>query len=729
MKNLFLAYKVEWLKTKGLGLTYLAIGIGALLPIIIVISSFFSPDFSDPTDLKEPIFENGIEESLKSFVLFLFLLFIIVCANRITQTDHKNGGWLLMETQPVKKLNIYLGKYFTLLTYSLICIISYFIFVNIAILVLYYIKPSPTNLLEFDGIWILKTFIRIFISCLGICALQLLISVIIKGFIWPFLIGILGFIVNVFSLTQNKNFPYSPYNTFYLMTKNKNVRDLNHIISYSEYLSLFYALIFLLIGYLWYSNKGFLNAFIHKKKWIMSLLGILVIGGIYYFITQPKVLPSENITRIQGKFETDEKIDSVKIITKNLHTKIASVPVKNNEFLWETKENLPLDEYILIFGSKKYPLTFAKGDWFDLFFRFNGTTVVDFMKSNRKAEQEYAQHNDNFGRKFTYLDQTQDVSKAKEYYEVAEDDWKTQLEYLNNFATAENYGLSDDFKQYRKQLLAVQYLNKINDFKQLAAANHINIAPSKYFVDELQKIISKPTQLLLNNSDYLNFKLNEIGQKNNIKEDQDSLMFKILAQLPNEYEKDQLVAKKLLTTLKLKTDSASRNSLFRTEVVNIENKEVKNYVTKELFSLNVAQKGMPFPDLDFIDAAGKNVKLSSLKGKYVVIDLWATWCQPCLKIRPIYEARAKDYRYYDNIKFMSVSVDEDRKKWENFLKIKPSATAQWYLPNAQQMLNAFKIKGIPTFIVLDPQGKIYTMNAPRPDEDDFVELLNNIKQF
>lgn len=727
MKNFFLAYKVEWLKTKGLGLNYLAIGIGALIPIFVTITTFFVPNFSDPTALKESIFESGIQELLKGFVLFLFLLFIIICANRITQTDHKNGGWLLMETQPVKKINIYLAKYAVLLTYSLIAIFSFFILGNICIIIASIIKPSPTDLFYFDTAWMLKTFIRIFISCLGICALQLMISVIIKGFIWPFLIGILGFIGNVFSIVQQKNFPYLPYNTFYLMTKNNNVRDLNNAISYSEYLSIFYAVIFLVIGYLWYVNKGFLNAFVYKKRWFYSLLGILCIGATYYFLTKPTILPAADITSIHGKFETDEKIDSVKIITKNLHTKIASVPVKNNEFYWETKENLPLDEYILVFGSKKYPLTFGKGDWFDFLFRFNSTNLDTYLKSNRKAEQEYAQFEENFGREFMYVDQTQDISKAKEYYESAEKDWKSKLKYLNNYATSENYGLSDNFKEYRKQLLAVQYLNKINDFKQLTSANQLNVNPSKEFMDELNKVVSKPSKILLNNGDYLTYKLNDIASKNNLKEDQDSLILNVLAKLPNGNEKDQLIAKKLLYNLGLKSDSASRNKIFNKEIVNIQNKDVKNYVSKELFSLNIAQKGMAFPDFNFIDASGKNVKLSSLRGKYVIIDLWATWCQPCLQIRPVFEARAKSYHYYKDLKFLSVSVDEDRKKWENFLKVKPSSTAQWYLPNAQQMLSMFKIQGIPAFIILDPQGKIYTMNAPRPNEDDFVELLDKLK--
>ena len=69
---------------------------------------------------------------------------------------------------------------------------------------------------------------------------------------------------------------------------------------------------------------------------------------------------------------------------------------------------------------------------------------------------------------------------------------------------------------------------------------------------------------------------------------------------------------------------------------------------------------MPFPDLNFTDSAGKAQKLSQFRGKYVIIDLWATWCQPCLEIRPTFEARERSYKYYQNIQFLSISVDQDK---------------------------------------------------------------------
>lgn len=66
---------------------------------------------------------------------------------------------------------------------------------------------------------------------------------------------------------------------------------------------------------------------------------------------------------------------------------------------------------------------------------------------------------------------------------------------------------------------------------------------------------------------------------------------------------------------------------------------------------------------------GKQVELSSLlKGKFSYIDVWATWCGPCCAEIPHLERLVEKYKDNDNVQFISISVDADRKAWENKLK-------------------------------------------------------------
>ncbi|MCT3832766.1 redoxin domain-containing protein [Elizabethkingia anophelis] len=725
MKKLWITIQVEWLKTKGLGLVYLAIAIGAIIPLIGFVAGLFRDHNTDAAQLKYPIIETAVQDSLKGFVMFFFLLYIIISANRIAQTDHKNGGWLLMETQPVSKLNIYLAKYINLVIMAFICTVSFLFVTALVVITEYYIYPDPAKILDINFLWLGETLFRIMVSALGIIALQLMISVIIPGFIWPFLLGILGLILNLFSLVQKINIEYSPYNVFYIMSKNNNIRNLNHIISYSEYLSLFWMIVFLIAGYFWYAKKGFRSAFIsNKKSLITSIAAVIVFSGIFFAMTKP-IIPKANseFISITGRFETDLKIDSVRIFTKDFHKKIASVPVTDNQFQWKTNQNLPMDEYILEFGNKNYPLVFGKGDWFDLFFRLNPTKMESYVKGNRKAEKDYNTTEEDFAGEFQYQLDNKEFKKPQDFYNKLQNEWQDNVQYLNKFSTSENFGLSDEFKEYRKQLLAIKFLNNIENYKKISGA-----AAPKALIDELQNTVKNPVRLLKKNSNYLDYKLDQLMAGEVGAEGNDSLIFKKLNTLPSGIEKDRLIGSQLYKSLELKTDSAARNSLYHSEIGYIQDRELKGYLQGKLISLNQSQKGMPFPDLNFTDSAGKAQKLSQFRGKYVIIDLWATWCQPCLEIRPTFEARERSYKYYQNIQFLSISVDQDKKRWENFLKTKPSKTLQWHLPDSNKFATEYGIQGIPRFIILDPQGKIYNMNAPSPNEDNFVEIMNQIKK-
>lgn len=138
--------------------------------------------------------------------------------------------------------------------------------------------------------------------------------------------------------------------------------------------------------------------------------------------------------------------------------------------------------------------------------------------------------------------------------------------------------------------------------------------------------------------------------------------------------------------------------------------------------------GQQAPDFSISTLAGKSFNLSALKGKYVVLDFWASWCTPCRaanqKIKPIYE-------HYKNKGFemVSVSMDDKRNLWENAVKkdglpwiqvselsgIKDSALAQKY-----------GVVSLPTVFLLDKTGKVIAQNI---SEKELEELLNhNLKK-
>lgn len=135
--------------------------------------------------------------------------------------------------------------------------------------------------------------------------------------------------------------------------------------------------------------------------------------------------------------------------------------------------------------------------------------------------------------------------------------------------------------------------------------------------------------------------------------------------------------------------------------------------------------GNPAPDFTYNDVNGKPVSLSELKGKYVYIDLWATWCGPCKAEIP---ALTKiEERLNEKMHFVSISLDKvaSYNAWKSYVIDNKLKGIQLMVDKDFQsgFIESFNVTFIPRFILIDPKGRIKDGDAKRPSDPELVKEL------
>ncbi|MGV8946789.1 MAG: redoxin family protein [Lutibacter sp.] len=147
-------------------------------------------------------------------------------------------------------------------------------------------------------------------------------------------------------------------------------------------------------------------------------------------------------------------------------------------------------------------------------------------------------------------------------------------------------------------------------------------------------------------------------------------------------------------------------------------------------SLATLAKGKVSPAFaDYENHKGGKTSLANLKGKYVYIDVWATWCAPCIAEIPFLKALEKEYDG-KNIQFVSISVDKPdaHETWKNMVTAEQLGGIQLFADKnfESQFILDYNINSIPRFLMIDAAGNIVDADAPRPSDPKLKELFTEL---
>jgi thiol-disulfide isomerase/thioredoxin len=171
-----------------------------------------------------------------------------------------------------------------------------------------------------------------------------------------------------------------------------------------------------------------------------------------------------------------------------------------------------------------------------------------------------------------------------------------------------------------------------------------------------------------------------------------------------------------------KDASGNANMTYAKNMIVYGDKYLKDFGTDDMISTSRIQQvisqvklnmiGIPAPEIEMNDRSDKPMKLSSLKGKVVLVDFWASWCGPCRRENPAVVALYSKYKS-KGFEIFSVSLDQDKQKW---LKAIEDDGLTWtsHVSDLQGWANAaarlYSVSSIPQTVLLDKEGNILARN-------------------
>ena len=301
----------------------------------------------------------------------------------------------------------------------------------------------------------------------------------------------------------------------------------------------------------------------------------------------------------------------------------------------------------------------------------------------------------------------------------------------NHIVYLESLDLNKKFKEVEKQKIKYRLLFKLADHEM--GYEYLNrIDPDEYSMGEkcikhLESKIDNDPNIVSVLGDYYAFLYKLYSRVYRIGgEDLKERLFNFVNQFKKDIDNAEVLNGILFIELYNYLDKSA--VIIDDDVINlvkdIKGKRFRRILNERIEGLKSVENHEKAYNFSGVDMKGNKVKLSDLKGKLVVVDIWASWCRPCMMCLPSFVDAQKKYRLKP-VHFVTICIDNDIELWKRKVKELGIEGVCLFAEDGNKLLKEFALTGIPGCLLIDKDGHIITNQAPRADDNLFETTINS----
>ncbi|MEM6800317.1 MAG: TlpA disulfide reductase family protein [Bacteroidota bacterium] len=458
----------------------------------------------------------------------------------------------------------------------------------------------------------------------------------------------------------------------------------------------------------------------------------LLLLSLFVFLS-PHFLSAQETKQVTINGTIDPPVEETVVILNKDFQKLASAKVKEGSFTlsFKLEEASPI---VFSHGEEIGNLFLEPGDEVELYLNpqeFDETLKLSgpgSEESNYLLSKYLLEEKHELGFADLNSKPLDDFLKtAKEINQIKQDHFGAYIKSHSN--------LNSDFLENEKFSLGLELLSQKLTYPlrhKFLLKKEVEHLPSDYysFVDAIDLNDEKRYKI---NQDYANFISSYISVISTEEGEDlaylDGVFNHTKAKISSPYIQESLLYLSLVEYLKYFDVAGTEKYVEDFKEIAKNEKYVKeiNKLYQEALAL---AKGKPAPSFTYLDTEGKEVSLESFRGKYVYIDVWATWCGPCLAEMPALKEIEEAYHENEEIVFLGVSIDQQaaKDKWLKMIADKGIGGVQLLADKdwKSSIVKDYLIEGIPKYVLVDKEGNILDREAPRPSNPELKEILEDL---